>query len=197
MLTVCHIVANYYAIRAIEMDTLNDQRSSIVITHFLEKSININIVLLISAGVILTPAEVAHQERLFIWNSNLGDITLGSPLVQLYKGNENEPSTLQRLFRKFGSENHILNITGDGKVCVAFRQEASSRDQLKALLQAHAARAAFSSGIKGWSAVLRSYSVMSEFFEQFEAEVQARGWQVQPLLISVLPWRIAKDTHKK
>ena len=57
VLTVVHVVANYYAVKSLQLKTLNRERLNIVISHYLDES------------VVMTPAKVCNFEN--VWKVNL------------------------------------------------------------------------------------------------------------------------------
>ncbi len=57
-LTIVHVVANYFAVKSLQLNTLNRERLNIIITHYLTHK-----------NGILTPKEVCNYEN--VWNLNL------------------------------------------------------------------------------------------------------------------------------
>lgn len=130
-----HLSMNYAAVRAVQMTSLNRQRANIAFSALLasdhaEQSGQLTV---------LTPAQVARQERIFHrdgalqWISGSTSAVLGSARVGVPMGVflEDRPP-LGRLTVIFEGEAYMLYISKKKHVSIVLRKDCSVPDQLKA-----------------------------------------------------------------
>lgn len=139
-----HLSMNYAAVRAVQMTSLNRQRANIAFSTLLASDYEKP-----GQWTILSPAQVARQERIFHrdgalqWNSNSGStststststvINLGSARVGVAMAEflEDRPP-LDRLMTIFEDEAYMLYISKKRHVSIVLRKGCSVPDQLKA-----------------------------------------------------------------
>ncbi|KAH0543641.1 hypothetical protein FGG08_002079 [Glutinoglossum americanum] len=139
LLLSIHLFANYKAVRAVRMLTLNRQRASIVFSTLIEQ------------GEVLTPKDASEQERVFEWDGVLrwgaseltGHALIGVRLQLLLAsiagsfgvtGSIQNPIVdLTDLAEIFSKENFLLWVdTRERRALIALKEGCSTTSQLKA-----------------------------------------------------------------
>lgn len=137
-LLALHLFLNYTAVRAVNMHSLNRQRTCLLISNLVDK------------GKVLSPREVSQQERIFIkgnllrWKgrSLLGECHIGVSLHALLEsmgqdshstGSFKDLDGLAELFTLFHDQRYIMwySIT-TREVIVVLKHGATPFDQIKA-----------------------------------------------------------------
>ncbi|KAJ5084378.1 hypothetical protein NUU61_008957 [Penicillium alfredii] len=170
VLLALHLSMNYAAVRAVQMTSLNRQRANIVFSALLDSDSNLELATLGSSPdpdsdsehqwKILTPADVAQQERIFHrdavleWTQQtpypkthrLGTAQIGVPLPTFFQP---EPFKQSRSFQTaipiaqitalFADEAYLLSVTRDSSTAspkwhaaILLKKQCSVRAQLKA-----------------------------------------------------------------
>ncbi|KAJ5647627.1 hypothetical protein N7490_003999 [Penicillium lividum] len=171
ILLAAHLSLNYAAVRSVQMTSLNRQRANIVFSALLSKetlghiqdSPEDN-----AQWTILTPAQVAQQERIFPrdgaleWSSPqrqyLGTAEIGVSLSAFFNASSassfQTPIPMIRLHELFAKEQYILFLfprgNGDAKrtwhASILLKKGCSVRSQLKAWMHALLAARVLSEG---------------------------------------------------
>lgn len=118
-LTLGHIYSNYRAVRAVVMETLNDQRAAIVAKAIAGK-----------AGTpqsVLTPKKVAAEERI-VWSGNTG-VVLGATLAEVVDSTAEISA----------DRPYVISARG-GKIRVALEKGITAEKTIEAALLAHTAK---------------------------------------------------------
>ena len=139
ILTIVHVIANYYAVKSLELKTLNRERLNIVITDYLKEKNNLSI---------LSPKQVRQFEN--VWNVNLFPFNYFTDL--LFKTNKDKMillnlgikiNCISSVWMKWNLDNkfkkYYFNVTKEKNkniyyVNVAYNIEANDVDFLESFL---------------------------------------------------------------
>ncbi|KAJ5367374.1 hypothetical protein N7541_001315 [Penicillium brevicompactum] len=190
-----HLSMNYAAVRAVQMTSLNRQRANIAFSTLLASDYEKP-----GQWTILTPAQVARQERIFHrdgalqWNSNSGStsnststvINLGSARVGVAMAEflEDRPP-LDRLMTIFEDEAYMLYISKKRHVSIVLRKGCSVPDQLKAwthgLLAVRLWDGSSDSDSDVSGAIEESLAFLNteDRFVRYLSELRGVGWNVE------------------
>ncbi|CAG8341211.1 unnamed protein product [Penicillium salamii] len=134
-----HLGMNYAAVRAVQMTSLNRQRTNIVFSALLDSDSDPDADAGSSQSAVLTPAQVASQERIFHrdgalhWTVETTSVYMGSACVGVPMGAfvaENPP--LGRLTGLFSGEAYMLYFSEKRHVSIVLKRGCLVQDQLKA-----------------------------------------------------------------
>ncbi|XP_008822002.1 RUS1 family protein C16orf58 homolog isoform X2 [Nannospalax galili] len=191
LLTAIHIYANYRAVRALVLETLNEIRLRLVLKHFLHR------------GEILEPAAANQMEPLWIgfWPSL--SLSLGVPLhhlvssvfelKQLVEGHQ-EPYLLcwnqsqnqvKVVLRPMAGPETILRAATHGLILGALQEDGPLPGELEEL------RNQVRAGPKkeSWIIVRETHHVLDTLFPKFLKGLQAAGWKTEKHQLEVDEWR--------
>ncbi|XP_020669194.3 RUS family member 1 isoform X1 [Pogona vitticeps] len=120
LFTILHLYANYQAVRAVCMETLNRARLGLVLRHFLQY------------GIVPSPAATNPQEPLLPGFHKQLRVTLGAPLHTVASRVTDLQSALEG-----NSTNHLIFFSQDaGAVSILLHRQAGSVDVIKACTHA-------------------------------------------------------------
>ncbi|CAG7926571.1 unnamed protein product [Penicillium olsonii] len=179
-----HLGMNYAAVRAVQMTSLNRQRANIAFSALLDSDKGVGS----SQWAVLTPAQVASQERIFHrdgalqWMAGstsvyLGSARVGVPMAAFVA----EKPPLGRLAGLFSGEAYLLYLSEKRHVSVVLKKGCSVQDQLKAW--AHGLLA-----VKSWDGSSDVIDVIEESlaflnegdrFGAYLVKLRAVGWNVE------------------
>jgi len=154
--TYFHLFANYKAVSSIAFDTLNQQRAAIVYDHYLNqlqekkssfssssssssyiKKIPKNQKPIFNNCLMMSPSQVANQERILTWKRFSIHIELGVRIADLTC----EGHVIEKLIRIFSNEKYLLYYNEKkGLIGIALFKLANSLDMLKAYFHAEVIR---------------------------------------------------------
>ncbi|KAM3571786.1 hypothetical protein VYU27_006190 [Nannochloropsis oceanica] len=145
-LTALHVYANYKGVVALQLFSLNTQRASLLIHHFLKHDVRSRSSNASSHSpppfLLLTPSQVKTREKVYqpLWSWLLAQQPLmGCRVSDLSLPSSSHLSYL--LFRVYTREKYLLSFSpSSGRLLVVFRTGASPQDELKAFFQAQAMR---------------------------------------------------------
>lgn len=190
-LTALHIYANYRAVRALVIETLNEQRLWLVLRHFLQR------------GEVLGPTSANQMEPLWtgFWSSV--SLSLGAPLhrvtssvselQQLVEGHQ-EPYLLrwdqsrnqvQVVLSQMAGPEAILRAATHGLVLGALWGDGPLPEELEELR--NQARAGPEK--ESWVIVRETYQVLDKLFPKFLKGLQDSGWSTEKHQLEVDEWR--------
>ncbi|XP_023773241.1 protein root UVB sensitive 3 isoform X3 [Lactuca sativa] len=182
-LTMFHMYANYKAVRCLNLTTLNCERSSILLLHFME------------TGGVLSPKEVSVLEHVLpLWMSSWSSKNTKSLYTRVCLGiRVSSLNTLEmkELLSYAGSEyekGKYLLLENKGIVSIVVHKDSSSGDVIKGFM--HALVMANLLDDK------KSQMWMNKHYQDFIFKLQSCGWKTERLLSSSIVWR-ANWTHKK
>ncbi|KAM5567384.1 protein root UVB sensitive 3 [Rosa sericea] len=180
-LTVFHMYANYKAVRCLALNSLNPQRCSILLQHFMK------------TGKVLSPEQVSKMEHVLpIWASSWSsknsesmnvDISLG---VRVSSLNHLE---LRELLHSAGShykKAKYLLVERKGIVCIVMHKDSTATDVLQSFFHANAMANLMD---KHRSLHSESQSWMDKHYEAFIPKLKVSGWKTERLLSPTIIWK--------
>ncbi|XP_078441846.1 root UVB sensitive protein (Protein of unknown function, DUF647) isoform X2 [Wolffia australiana] len=178
-LTMFHMFANYMAVRCLSLVTLNDERSWLLLKHFMK------------TGEALSPKQVSELEHVIpLWSLWSLDsdflhkrINLGIKVSSLSHSDAMELLTLASSHYK--TERYLL-LERDGKIRVVMHRHSRPSDTLKSFIHA-LVLSDLSKGTK--SAHVESVRWMKKHFPVFVEKLQLSGWTTERLLCHSIIWR--------
>ncbi|XP_053411066.1 RUS family member 1 [Nycticebus coucang] len=190
-LTALHIYANYRAVRAIVMETLNEGRLRLVLKHFLQR------------GEVLGPTSANKMEPLWTGFRLSPSLSLGVPLhhlissvfdlQQLVEGHQ-EPYLLcwdqsrnqvQVVLSQMAASETILRAATHGLVLGALRGDGPLPRELEELRNQMRAGPEKDS----WVIIREVHQVLDTFFPKFLKGLQDAGWKTETHQLEVDEWR--------
>ncbi|KAL2934731.1 Protein root UVB sensitive 2 chloroplastic [Bienertia sinuspersici] len=168
LLSVLHVYSVVEQMKAVPVNTLNPQRTAILVADF------------VKMGRVLTPADLRYKEDPFLPGrliKDSGKVKVGRALHKVAK-----PSKFQKWKEIFPQEKFILNI-GNKWTDMVLEQNASGEDALRGwLVAAYASNVDQSFDDASTSAMLQAYEKMESVFPEFLSELQSRGWYTDRFL---------------
>ncbi|KAL5059692.1 hypothetical protein RYX36_031296 [Vicia faba] len=168
LLSAIHIYSVSEEMRATPINTLNPQRTAMIVTDFLK------------AGIVSSPADLRYKENLLFpvrLKEDAGNVRVGKSLHEVIK-----PSKLVELKHVFPREKFLLN-RGDKCIDMVLKQDASGEDALRGwLVAAFAAQIEGSSHELSVSVLQDAYDKMNGVFPVFLKELQSKGWHTDRFL---------------
>ncbi|KAM9305053.1 LOW QUALITY PROTEIN: RUS family member 1 [Gastrophryne carolinensis] len=181
LLTSLHLYANYRAVRAVVMETLNQSRLSIVLGHFLQE------------GRILSPAEANVLEPLLPGLGAHAPLSLGTPLRTLVSS-----VTDLQLLRRGNHSRHLLGwAANSGRLAVVLHEEAGSEDVIRSVVHAELLHRRVSATAPTRFAILEeTHGEVQRFFPAFCEGLSRAGWVTDRNLLDPDDWRANWDCSK-
>ncbi|KAL3511049.1 hypothetical protein ACH5RR_030450 [Cinchona calisaya] len=180
-LTLFHMYANYKAVCCLSLTTLNCQRSSIILLHFLE------------TGQVLSPKQVSSMEcvlPLWItsWSSksvNLihSRICMG---VRISSLNSNDLRELSHLAGSHYKKAKYLLLERKGVIKIVMHKDSTAADVLQAFIRALVMGKLIHDGRSPHS---ESQLWIDKHYEGFVLKLQSSGWRTERLLSPSVTWR--------
>ncbi|CAL5193749.1 unnamed protein product [Lathyrus oleraceus] len=167
LLSAIHIYSVSEEMRATPINTLNPQRTAMIVTDFLK------------AGIVSSPADLRYKENLLfpVRLEDAGNVRVGKSLHEVIK-----PSKLVELKQVFPKEKFLLN-RGGKCIDMVLKQDASGEDALRGwLVAAFAAQIESSSHELSASVLQDAYDKMNGVFPVFLKELQRKGWHTDRFL---------------
>lgn len=168
LLSCLHVYSVFEEMRAAPVNTLNPQRTAMIVADFLQ------------TGKISSPTDLRYREDLLFPGrliKEAGNVKVGRTLQKAVK-----PSHFKKWKDIFPDEKFVLN---PGGVCtdMLLEQNATAEDALKGwLVAAYAAEMKKSFHELDASVLLDAYEKMDKVFSPFLSEVQAKGWHTDRFL---------------
>uniref|UniRef100_A0A2I3GN48 RUS family member 1 n=1 Tax=Nomascus leucogenys TaxID=61853 RepID=A0A2I3GN48_NOMLE len=190
-LTALHIYANYRAVRALVMETLNEGRLRLVLKHYLQR------------GEVLDPTAANRMEPLWTGFWPAPSLSLGVPLhrlvssvfelQQLVEGHQ-EPYLLcwdqsrnqvQVVLNQKAGPKNILRAATHGLMLGALQGDGPLPAELEEL------RNRVQAGPKkeSWVIVKETHQVLDMLFPKFLKGLQDAGWKTEKHQLEVDEWR--------
>ncbi|KAK7345773.1 hypothetical protein VNO77_16384 [Canavalia gladiata] len=168
LLSIVHIYCVSEEMRATPINTLNPQRTAMIVADF------------VKAGNVSSPADLRYQEDLlFPWRlvEGAGNVRVGRDLCKVIK-----PSRLIELKQVFPGEKFLLNGE-NGCIDMVLEQDAIGEDALRGwLVAAYAEQIKRSSHDLSTMTLIQAYERMNEVFPLFLKELQSKGWHTDRFL---------------
>ncbi|XP_061972966.1 protein root UVB sensitive 2, chloroplastic [Populus nigra] len=168
LLSIVHVCCVIEEMRATPVNTLNPQRTAMVVADF------------VKTGKISSPADLRYHEDLLFPGrliEDAGNVKVGQALHRAVR-----PSKLRELKEIFPGEKFILS-PGNKWTDLVLEQNASGEDALRAWLVAAYASSMKKSSHESTSVTLQdAYEKMNSVFDPFLSELQAKGWHTDRFL---------------
>ncbi|KAK4273044.1 hypothetical protein QN277_021515 [Acacia crassicarpa] len=162
LLSIIHVYSVVEEMKATPVNTLNPQRTAIVVADFLQ------------AGNISSPADIRYREDLLFPGrliEGAGNVRVGRTLHKVIK-----PSRLHEIKQLFPEEKFLLN--GGGKcIDMVLEHDATAEDALRGwLVAAYAAQMDKPSQELSAVTLQEAYDKMNDVFPVFLRALQDKGW---------------------
>ncbi|CAA0823965.1 Protein root UVB sensitive 2- chloroplastic [Striga hermonthica] len=168
LLSLVHIYCVREEMRATPVNTLNPQRTALIVAEFFK------------SGRVSTPANLRYQEDLLFPGrliEEAGRVKVGRPLRKVFK-----PSELNKVKENFPGEKFILK-RGKKWTDMILERNATGEDALRGwLVAAYAAETENSFEENRENYFQDAYERMSDMFSPFISELQAKGWHTDRFL---------------
>ncbi|XP_044503516.1 protein root UVB sensitive 2, chloroplastic-like [Mangifera indica] len=168
LLSVIHVYCVIEEMRAAPVNTLNPQRTAMIVADF------------VKTGRISSPADLRYQEDLLFPGrliEDAGNVKVGRALHKIIK-----PSKFEELKEIFGREKFILN-RGNKWTDMVLEHNATGEDALRGwLVAAYAASMEKSFHDPNTIVLVDAYQKMNSVFNPFLTELQAKGWHTDRFL---------------
>ncbi|KAL1803234.1 hypothetical protein ACET3Z_031881 [Daucus carota] len=180
-LTMFHMYANYKAVRCLSLTTLNCERSSILLWHYVE------------TGQILSPKQVSVMEHVLpLWITSWTSRKFTYLYTRVHLGvriSSVDHLELKELIQLAGSHykkaKYLLHEKR-GVISIIMHKDSTAGDVLQAyihaLVMAHLVE-------KGSSVYLESQSWMDKHYKVFSLKLRSSGWKLERLLTPSIIWR--------
>ncbi|XP_076935086.1 protein root UVB sensitive 2, chloroplastic-like [Bidens hawaiensis] len=163
-LSAIHIYSTYEEMRSAPINTLNPQRTAMIIEGFLK------------TGKVSSPADLRFKEDLLFPGrviKGAGNVKVGRNLHKVMK-----PSKLRQLKEIFPDEKFVLNF-GNTSVDMVLEQAASGEDALRGWLVAAYASLATNREVE---VLEEAYEKMNMVMPTLVSELRAKGWHTDRFL---------------
>lgn len=168
LLSMVHVYSVIEEMRATPVNTLNPQRTALIVADFLK------------TGKISSPADLRYREDLLFPGrliEDAGNVKVGRSFHEVIK-----PSKLDELKQRFPEEKFILSH-GNKEVDMILEHSATGEDALRGWLVAgYATHIEKSFGVPSSSALQEAYEKMNDVYGPFVSELQAKGWHTDRFL---------------
>ncbi|GAB1603789.1 RUS1 family protein C16orf58-like [Argonauta hians] len=201
--TMLHLFANYSAIRAVTMETLNQARLCIIVQEFLRSS------------RVMGVKQVNMREPLIFGTHRKMALHLGCSIKKIYP-DEDSISCLKDIYKD--SKYVVFADLVEGHIYILLCKESQPSDQLEGCFQAEVINAAVDNLIppqtvecsKSLQKLLESVKACDaqkvmehslefthETFPAFEKVLHTKGWVTEKNLLGADEWRVDLLTNKK
>ncbi|CAA2997632.1 root UVB sensitive 3 [Olea europaea subsp. europaea] len=180
-LTVFHIYANYKAVRCLSLTTLNCERSSILLLHFME------------TGQVFTPKQVSFMEHVLpLWMSSWSTnrvkflyqrVCLG---IRISLFDHREMLDLSHLAGSYYKTEKYTLLEREGIISIIIHKDSTAADVLQAFMHALLMAELVD---KDRSVHLESQSWMANYYEVFVMKLQSSGWKTERLSSPAVVWK--------
>lgn len=185
-LTLFHMFANYMAVRCLSLTTLNNERSSLLLQHFME------------TGQVLSPQQISGMEHVFpVWVCSwVSGETAKFFHKHIHLGVKVSSLKHPDLMKLSGSASShykkakYLLLEEKGVVKVIIHKESTPPDILQAFV--HALVVASSVG-RSNAVHIDSRLWMEESYPVFINKLRLAGWAIERLLSPSIVWRADWD----
>ncbi|KAL7163743.1 hypothetical protein ACSBR2_039796 [Camellia fascicularis] len=181
-LTMFHMYANYKAVRCLSLTTLNCERSSILLLHFMK-----------TGGQVLSPEQVSDMEHVLpLWTTSWISknpkflhtrVRIG---VRVSSLNHQEMTSLFHSAQSHYKKAKYLLFEQKGTISIVMHKDSTAANVLQAFL--HALVMENLDG-KDRSSHLESHSWMDKHYENFILKLQSLGWKTERLLSASIIWK--------
>ncbi|OMO93493.1 hypothetical protein CCACVL1_06483 [Corchorus capsularis] len=180
-LTMFHIYANYKAVRCLALDSLNFERSSILLQHFIE------------TGQVLSPKQVSTMEHVLpLWTTlrwSKSDKFLHTRVIlgiRVSSLDHHEMANLLNSAVSFYKTAKYLLVERQGIVSVIIHKDSTAADILKSYIHALVMTNLMDEKA---SLHLESQAWMDKQYEDLVQKLKSRGWKTERLLSPSVIWK--------
>ncbi|KAJ9169609.1 hypothetical protein P3X46_017778 [Hevea brasiliensis] len=168
ILSIVHVYSVVEEMRAAPVNTLNPQRTAMVVADFVKR------------GKVSSPADLRYHEDLIFPGrlvEDAGNVKVGRALHEVFT-----PTKLHEVKDIFPEEKFLLN-RGNKWTDMVLEQNASGEDALRGWLVAAYAASMEKSSHESSNVVLQdAYLTMNSTVDSFLSELQAKGWHTDRFL---------------
>nr|XP_028951891.1 protein root UVB sensitive 3 isoform X2 [Malus domestica] len=174
-------LANYKAVRCLALNSLNPERCSIVLQHFMK------------TGQVLSPQQISKMEHVLpIWASSWSskktesmhvDVSLG---VRVSSLNHLELKDLLHSAGSHYKKARYLLMERKGNICIVMHKDSTATDVLQSFFHANAM-----ASLTDKRRILHSESQawMDKHYEDFIQKLKTSGWKTERLLSPTIVWK--------
>ncbi|TYG41657.1 hypothetical protein ES288_D12G192900v1 [Gossypium darwinii] len=180
-LTMFHMYANYKAVRCLTLDSLNFERSSILLQHFIE------------SGQVLSPKQVSTMEHVLPLWTTLRLSKSAKPLhtnvklgLRVSTLDHSEMANFLTSAGSFYNEAKYLLVERKGTVSVVVHKDSTAEDILKSYIHA---LVMVNLTVEQKSLHLECQSWMDKHYESFVQKLKLAGWKAGRLLSHSIIWK--------
>ncbi|OAY59374.1 protein root UVB sensitive 3 [Manihot esculenta] len=179
-LTMFHMYANYRAVRCLVLKSINTQRSSILLQHFME------------TGQVLSPEQVSRMEHILpkwttFWSSN--NVKLLHKQIHLgVRVSSLDQQEMKELLHSAGSHRKAkyLLVERKGIISILMHKNSTSSDVLQSFIHALVMAKLTEETTSVHS---ESQSWMDKHYKTFLQKLNSSGWKTERLLSHSIIWR--------
>ncbi|KAJ3708479.1 hypothetical protein LUZ61_012184 [Rhynchospora tenuis] len=169
LLSALHIYGVTQEMRATPVNTLNPQRTAMIVADFIKR------------GKVLSPADLRYHEDLLFPDrliEEAGNVKVGKPLRESLN-----PRSLNKLKEVFSNEKFFINRRGK-KTYLVLDVNATGEDALRGWLVAAFAAEMDKSGVSSLENEIlhEAHGKMEKVFPSFLSQVKNRGWHTDQFL---------------
>ncbi|XP_020574111.1 protein root UVB sensitive 2, chloroplastic isoform X2 [Phalaenopsis equestris] len=169
LLSAIHIYSVKEEMRAAPVNTLNPQRTAMIVADFLK------------TGRVPSPADLRYRENLLFPDriiEEAGCVKMGRPFRKVI----DRPSKFERLRALFSNEKFLIHCK-NGHTDMILENSAGGEDALRGWLVAAFSKESRLAGMPSEEEVIgAAYRKMEKIFPSFISEVKCRGWYTDQFL---------------
>ncbi|KAJ0967588.1 hypothetical protein J5N97_024505 [Dioscorea zingiberensis] len=168
LLSAIHIYSVTEEMRAAPVNTLNPQRTAMIVADFLK------------TGRISSPADLRYRENLLFPDrliEEAGNVKVGLPLRNIVQN----PSKIEELREIFPKEKFLISQKNK-KTHMILEHSATGEDALRGWLVAAFTAEMEKSGSTSRMVMKAAYEKMETLFPMFLSELKTRGWHTEQFL---------------
>ncbi|KAL9230593.1 hypothetical protein vseg_005926 [Gypsophila vaccaria] len=180
-LTMFHMYANYKAVRCLSLNSLNGERSSLLLQHFME------------TGQILSASRISSEEHVLpLWLSSWSlkkfrplhrSIHLGVKVSSL---NHTDTTDLFHHAGSYYKKAKYILLERKGEISIVMHKDSTPADVLQSYVHALVMASLMD---KSTSPHDESKSWMNKHYEDFFKKLQSSGWKIERLLSHSVVWK--------
>ncbi|WZY97700.1 hypothetical protein YC2023_070029 [Brassica napus] len=184
-LTVFHMYANYRAVRCLVLNSLNFERSSILLAHFMQ------------TGQVLSPEQVSSMEGVLpMWATSTNSNALHKRVHLGVKVSSLPRPDIMQLLNGVGASSHknakYLLAHRKGNVSVILHKDSTAGDVLKSYIHAIVMANLMEKSTSFYS---EGEAWMDKHYDEFLNKLRSGGWKTERLLCPSITWRANWISH--
>lgn len=184
-LTVFHMYANYRAVRCLVLNSLNFERNSILLAHFMQ------------TGQVLSPEQVSSMEGVLpMWATSTNSNALHKRVHLGVKVSSLPRPDIMQLLNGVGASSHknakYLLAHRKGNVSVILHKDSTAGDVLKSYIHAIVMANLMEKSTSFYS---EGEAWMDKHYDEFLNKLRSGGWKTERLLCPSITWRANWISH--